>query len=69
QVSHRKIAELEHTLNTRGRKSLGYHSPNEVFQRTYWRHKPPPLCSVSTGNGALPQQIDRWEALSKSTDS
>ena len=31
QVSHRKIAELEHTLNTRGRKSLGYRSPNEVF--------------------------------------
>lgn len=31
QVSHRKIAELEHLLNTRGRKSLGYRSPNEVF--------------------------------------
>ncbi|WP_440866314.1 IS30 family transposase [Symbiopectobacterium purcellii] len=31
QVSHRKIAELEHILNTRGRKSLGYRSPNEVF--------------------------------------
>ncbi len=31
QVSHRKIAELEHTFNTRGRKSLGYRSPNEVF--------------------------------------
>ncbi len=31
QVSHRKIAELEHILNTRRRKSLGYRSPNEVF--------------------------------------
>ncbi|OFC58741.1 transposase [Candidatus Erwinia dacicola] len=31
QVSHRKMAELEHILNTRGRKSLGYRSPNEVF--------------------------------------
>ena len=31
QVSHRKIAELEHTLNTRGRNSLSYRSPNEVF--------------------------------------
>ncbi|RAP72241.1 transposase [Candidatus Erwinia dacicola] len=31
QVSHRKIAELKHTLNTRGQKSLGYRSPNEVF--------------------------------------
>jgi transposase, IS30 family len=31
QVTHRKIAALEHLLNTRGRKSLGYRSPNEVF--------------------------------------
>ncbi|RAP72530.1 iS30 family transposase [Candidatus Erwinia dacicola] len=31
QVSHRKIAKLEYTLNTRGRKSLGYSSPNKVF--------------------------------------
>ncbi|XYX39424.1 transposase [Candidatus Erwinia dacicola] len=31
QVSHRKIAELEHTLNTRGRKSLGYRSPMRYF--------------------------------------
>lgn len=31
QVSHRKIAELEHILNTRARKSLGYRTPNEVF--------------------------------------
>nr|WP_243464984.1 IS30 family transposase [Photorhabdus temperata] len=30
-VTHRKIAALEHILNTRGRKSLGYFSPNEVF--------------------------------------
>ncbi|WP_440864240.1 hypothetical protein [Symbiopectobacterium purcellii] len=29
QVSHRKIAELEHILNTRGRKSLGYRSPRD----------------------------------------
>ncbi|XYX40558.1 hypothetical protein WKI72_02800 [Candidatus Erwinia dacicola] len=28
---HLIIAELEHILNTRGRKSLGYRSPNEVF--------------------------------------
>ncbi|MET4862482.1 IS30 family transposase [Morganella morganii] len=31
QVSHRRVAELEHILNTRGRKSLGYRTPNEVF--------------------------------------
>ncbi|WP_162475343.1 IS30 family transposase, partial [Candidatus Erwinia dacicola] len=31
QVSHRKMTELEHILNTRGRKSLGYRFPNEVF--------------------------------------
>ncbi|WP_440864580.1 IS30 family transposase [Symbiopectobacterium purcellii] len=30
-VTHRKVAALEHLLNTRGRKSLGYRSPNEVF--------------------------------------
>jgi IS30 family transposase len=31
QVSDKEIAKLEHTLNTRGRKSLGYKSPNDVF--------------------------------------
>jgi IS30 family transposase len=31
QVTHRKVAALEHLLNTRGRKCLGYCSPNEVF--------------------------------------
>lgn len=31
QVTESQIAELEHILNTRGRKSLGYRSPNEVF--------------------------------------
>ncbi|MGQ6551069.1 IS30 family transposase [Serratia sp. JSRIV001] len=31
QVTHRKVAALEHLLNTRGRKCLGYRSPNEVF--------------------------------------
>ncbi|WP_440867123.1 hypothetical protein [Symbiopectobacterium purcellii] len=30
-VTHRRVAALEHLLNTRGRKSLGYRSPNEVF--------------------------------------
>ncbi|WP_440863487.1 IS30 family transposase [Symbiopectobacterium purcellii] len=30
-VTHRKVAALEHLLNTRGRKCLGYRSPNEVF--------------------------------------
>ncbi|WP_290607644.1 IS30 family transposase [Arsenophonus sp. ENCA] len=30
-VTDNEIAELEHILNTRGRKSLGYFSPNEVF--------------------------------------
>lgn len=30
-VSDEEIAQLEHVLNTRGRKSLGYASPNEVF--------------------------------------
>ena len=31
QVSDKQIAKLEHTLNTRGRKSLGFRTPNEVF--------------------------------------
>ncbi|PNM27164.1 IS30 family transposase [Yersinia enterocolitica] len=31
QVTHRKVAALEHQLNTRGRKSLGYRTPNEIF--------------------------------------
>lgn len=31
QVTDNEIAEIEHILNTRGRKSLGYFSPNEVF--------------------------------------
>ena len=31
EVSDEDIARLEHILNTRGRKSLGYFSPNEVF--------------------------------------
>ncbi|WP_145484798.1 IS30 family transposase [Yersinia aldovae] len=31
QVTHHKVAALEHRLNTRGRKCLGYRSPNEVF--------------------------------------
>lgn len=31
QVSDAEIAKLEHTLNSRGRKSLGYKSPNDVF--------------------------------------
>ena len=30
-VSDEDIAKLEHMLNVRGRKSLGYYSPNEVF--------------------------------------
>ncbi|PAV10691.1 IS30 family transposase, partial [Arsenophonus sp. ENCA] len=30
-VTDNEIAELEHILNTRGRKSLSYFSPNEVF--------------------------------------
>ena len=30
-VSEEDIAKLEHTLNTRGRRSLNYKSPNEVF--------------------------------------
>ena len=30
-VSDEDIARLEHILNVRGRKSLGYRSPNEVF--------------------------------------
>jgi IS30 family transposase len=31
QVSDEDIARLEHVLNTRGRASLGYRSPNDVF--------------------------------------
>ena len=31
QVSDDEIAQLEHILNTRGRPSLGYKSPNDVF--------------------------------------
>ena len=31
EVSDEDIARLEHILNVRGRKSLGYRSPNEVF--------------------------------------
>lgn len=31
QVSEAEIAKLEHILNARGRKSLGYKSPNSVF--------------------------------------
>jgi IS30 family transposase len=31
EVSDEEIARVEHLLNTRGRKSLGYLSPNEVF--------------------------------------
>ena len=31
EVSDEDIARLERILNVRGRKSLGYHSPNEVF--------------------------------------
>jgi Transposase and inactivated derivatives, IS30 family len=31
EVSDEDIARLEHILNIRGRKSLGYRSPNEVF--------------------------------------
>ena len=31
KVSDEDIARIEHTLNTRGRKSLGYRSPNDVF--------------------------------------
>ncbi|RSD28576.1 IS30 family transposase [Vibrio pectenicida] len=31
KVSEEEIAELEHILNTRGRASLGYRSPNDVF--------------------------------------
>ena len=31
EVSDEDIARLEHILNVRGRKSLGYLSPNEVF--------------------------------------
>jgi len=31
QVSDEDIAQLEHILNTRGRPSLGYKSPNDVF--------------------------------------
>jgi IS30 family transposase len=31
QVSDEEIAALEHTLNTRGRKSLAFKSPNEVM--------------------------------------
>lgn len=30
-VSDEEIARIEHILNTRGRKSLGFRSPNEVF--------------------------------------
>ena len=31
EVSDEDIAKLEHILNTRGRASLGYRSPNDVF--------------------------------------
>ena len=31
EVSDEEIAKLEHILNTRGRASLGYRSPNDVF--------------------------------------
>ncbi len=31
QVSDTEIARIEHILNTRGRASLGYYSPNDVF--------------------------------------
>jgi len=30
-VTDQEIAQVEHTLNSRGRKSLGYYSPNDVF--------------------------------------
>lgn len=31
QISDEDIARIEHILNTRGRKSLGFRTPNEVF--------------------------------------
>ena len=30
-VTDQEIAQVEHILNSRGRKSLGYYSPNDVF--------------------------------------
>jgi IS30 family transposase len=38
EVSDDDIAGLDHILNVRGRKSLGYRSPNEVYKITYWLH-------------------------------
>ncbi|HBC3474275.1 TPA: IS30 family transposase [Vibrio parahaemolyticus] len=31
EVSEQEVADIEHILNTRGRASLGYYSPNDVF--------------------------------------
>lgn len=33
QISHRAVARVEHLLNERPRKRLGYKTPNEVFAR------------------------------------
>ncbi|NJD85155.1 hypothetical protein EWM60_05720 [Candidatus Erwinia dacicola] len=55
QVSHRKIAELKHTLNTRGQNLWAIVS-QEVFLTHLLAHKPPRFVAFH-GNGASTFEI------------